>query len=316
MTALADEEPPQADLLPAPRVTLGLVTYRQEPFIQQALRSVLAQTYTPLEIVVCDDASPDRTFELAREEADAYTGGHTVKLHRNASNLGIGNFNRLMELATGDFIVIAHGDDLSVPERVARLVAAWRRTGASMVTSNALTIDAWGQPLGHTVPPGAHPSNALLDIAAGGWNPTLWGAVLAWHRDVFDVFGPLDPERSAVTTDWILPFRAAALRGIHYVDQPLVKIRQHPGQKQRRYITDTENPLANTESLSASHMIQFLYMFETMDTVKARALQPTAVLGAVYGELLQSVFREGFRWRTARNRLFSSGARARWLAVD
>lgn len=311
----ADEEP-QAGLLPAPRVTLGLVTYRQESYVRHALRSVLAQTYAPLEVVVCDDASPDRTFELACEEANTYSGAHTVRLHRNESNLGIGNFNRLMELATGDFIVIAHGDDLSMPERVARLVAAWRRTGASMVTSNALILDAQGQTGGLTVPADFAPPNTIVDIAAGGWNPTLWGAVLAWHRDVFDVFGPLDPDRSAVTTDWILPFRAAALHGIHYLDQPLVQIRQHPDQKQQRYISNAGSPLADTESLSASHLIQFLYMFETMDIVKAKALQPVSIMSAVYGELLQSVFREGFSWRTARNRLFSSGVRARWLPVS
>ena len=45
-----------------PLVTMGLVTYRQERYVREAVRSVLAQTYSPLQIVICDDASPEFHF--------------------------------------------------------------------------------------------------------------------------------------------------------------------------------------------------------------------------------------------------------------
>lgn len=129
-------------------------------------------------------------------------------------------------------------------------------------------------------------------------------------------FGPLEVDRSGVTSDWILPFSAAAIRGIQYVDVPLVLIRQHPNQKQRRYITDMTNPPSNVESTSASELIQFLYMIDTMDTLKARKLHAPDVVTAVDARLLRSILRKGFQWRTARNRLFSSGVRARWLPLE
>ncbi len=47
-----------------PLVTIGLVTYRQERFVRDAVRSVLAQTYSPLQVVICDDDSPDATFDI------------------------------------------------------------------------------------------------------------------------------------------------------------------------------------------------------------------------------------------------------------
>ena len=316
MTGTAVPEAAQAALRPPPRVTLGLITYRQEAFVRQALRGALAQTGSPLEIIVCDDASPDRTFDEACAEAQGYRGPHTLRLHRNERNLGIGNFNRLMELAGGELIIIAHGDDLSQPDRAARLIEAWRRSGASMVTSNALGISEHGERLGYALRPGSTPPNRLLDIATKGWNPSLRGAVLAWHREVFDVFGPLDPDRSAVTSDWILPFRAAAIHGIAYVDAPLVQVRQHPGQKQRRYILDPTDPLADAESTQASELIQFLYMLDTLAVVRARALQTPEVIGAVQAALINAVLRKGQQWRTARNRLLASGVRARWLPAD
>lgn len=304
-------------LRPVPAVTLGLVTYEQEAFVEEAVRAALAQTHEPLEVIVCDDASPDATFDRACEVVRTTPTRHTVRLHRNERRLGIGNFNQLVSLATGELIVIAHGDDVSLPDRVARVVQAWRASGASMVTSNAVAIDARGGVLGVTLLPGTVPANTVVQIAGSGWNPSLWGAVLAWHRDVFDVFGPLDPERSAMTTDWILPFRAAALNGIAYVDELLVRVRQHPGQKQRRSLNDTDSELAWTEAKAASELIQYLYMLDELNrVVKPRGLQPPEIVQETIAALSGSILRESDRWRRARNGLLASGHRSRWTPID
>ena len=58
-------EPPAAPE-PPPLVTLALITYRQERFVREAVRGVLAQTYSPLQVVISDDASPDATFESSK----------------------------------------------------------------------------------------------------------------------------------------------------------------------------------------------------------------------------------------------------------
>lgn len=299
-----------------PAVTLGLITYRQEAFVREAVRAALAQRCQPIEIVICDDASPDRTFEIALEEAQAYKGPHAVKLCRNQRNLGIGNFNRLMEIATGDFIVIAHGDDISNPDRVALLVDAWQRTGASMITSNAVMIDAQGRNLGLNVALGQPVNNSLKEIAANGWNRTLLGALLAWEKKVFDIFGPLDPTRSALTSDFILPFRAAALNGIHYLERPLVLVRQHKDQKQRRFINDPNDQLSQQESQKASHLIQMLYLLDTLESAETAALRPKEEITEVRELLLAAILKDARDWRTARNGLYANGKRPRWQAPE
>lgn len=299
-----------------PAVTLGLITYRQEAFVREAVRAALAQRCQPIEIVICDDASPDRTFEIALEEAQAYKGPHAVKLCRNQRNLGIGNFNRLMEIATGDFIVIAHGDDISNPDRVALLVDAWQRTGASMITSNAVMIDAQGRNLGLNVALGQPVNNSLKEIAANGWNRTLLGALLAWEKKVFDIFGPLDPTRSALTSDFILPFRAAALNGIHYLERPLVLVRQHKDQKQRRFINDPNDQLSQQESQKASHLIQMLYLLDTLESAETAALRPKEEITEARELLFAAILKDARDWRTARNGLYANGKRARWQAPE
>ena len=84
-----------------PLVTLFVMAYRQERFVRAAVEGALAQTYSPLEIILSDDNSPDGAFAIMEEMAAAYDGPHRIRLNRNPANLGIvGHVNRLAALAT------------------------------------------------------------------------------------------------------------------------------------------------------------------------------------------------------------------------
>ena len=88
-------------LMPAPRLSLVVMSYRQEAYIADTVASAFASDYPDLEIVLTDDASPDGTFQIMREMAAAYRGPHRIVLNRNAQNLGlIGHVNHLFNLAT------------------------------------------------------------------------------------------------------------------------------------------------------------------------------------------------------------------------
>src|SRR5208337_387457 len=101
-----------------PLLTFALVGYNQERFIREAVEGAFAQTYSPLEIILSDDCSSDRTFDIMREMAAAYRGPHRVVLNRNAVNTGFGgHINRVMELVHGELVLIAAGDDISLPGR-------------------------------------------------------------------------------------------------------------------------------------------------------------------------------------------------------
>jgi glycosyltransferase involved in cell wall biosynthesis len=289
-----------------PSVTLGLITFNQRKFVEEAVLAALGQTHRSLEVVICDDASEDGTFELASSTVAATPTRHYVRLHQNRQRLGINNFNQLLSLSTGDLIVIAHGDDISSPARVERIVQAWLSSGSSMITSNAQEIDAEGNLLGDANLPGAIPDNSLVGIAANGWNPTLWGAVLAIHRDVFDVFGPLDPNQSVLTTDWILPFRAASINGIKYIDEKLVRIRRHPKQKSKLFDSGATQ-IEKVEQWASGELSQYLYMLDDfVRVVRPLRLQPPEVLEQTSAALSASILRSANIWRVARNKLNAS----------
>ncbi|MEO8808402.1 MAG: glycosyltransferase, partial [Burkholderiaceae bacterium] len=74
----------------APLASLLLIAYQQEKTVAQAVAGALSQTYTPLEIILSDDASNDGTFAAMQAAVAGYTGPHHILLNRNPRNLGIG----------------------------------------------------------------------------------------------------------------------------------------------------------------------------------------------------------------------------------
>lgn len=207
--------------------TFFVMTYNQERFVRAAVESAFAQTAGPLEILLSDDCSRDGTFRIMEEMAAAYRGPHRVRLNRNPRNLGIiGHVNRIMELASGEWIVHGAGDDVSEPHRVERLLAAAAAGGPRVrgVHSSVLTVDGEGR-LGPVSPPRHEiiEDPSPLNIARTSANCT--GAAMMWSREVFDRFGPLPESRSV--EDGPVFFRAALLGDIVYVDEPLV--RYHTG---------------------------------------------------------------------------------------
>src|SRR3954470_2116700 len=89
-----------------PLVTFAVAAFNQERFIREAVEGAFGQTYSPLEIVLSDDCSRDRTFEIIREMAEGYRGPHKVILNRNPVQKSIGgHINRIMEISQGEMIV-------------------------------------------------------------------------------------------------------------------------------------------------------------------------------------------------------------------
>lgn len=211
-----------------PQVTFALLTYNQEAYVRAAVLAALGQTYSPLEILISDDASSDGTAAILHEEVQRYSGPHRVIFNVNAENLGIGqHINRVFQIASGDLVVLAAGDDVSSVERTARTVAWWmdNRRRPSAIYCRARSIDASGRPLGEF-------STALPDIdrspsrLIGYDHPSrllLLGACSAYSKEVYSRFGPLMP--SLAVEDIPLTVRASLLGGVGCMDERLVDYR-------------------------------------------------------------------------------------------
>ncbi|CAM4364065.1 glycosyltransferase [Gillisia limnaea] len=102
-----------------PLISFCLLSYNQEEYIEEAIMGAFLQTYSPLEIIISDDCSTDRTVEIITKVVRNYKGEHLVKVNFNQHNQGlVTHFNNVIfNKAKGDFIVIAAGDDISFSNR-------------------------------------------------------------------------------------------------------------------------------------------------------------------------------------------------------
>lgn len=137
----------------SPLVCICVPTYNSAATLSETLDSLLVQTYRNLSILVVDNASTDRTMEIAEGYA---VRDSRVRVVRNSENVGgEANFTRCLGLASGKYTAIFHSDDIytegMVREQVAFLEA---HPEAGAVSSMAQLIDAQGK-LGrvYRVPP-------------------------------------------------------------------------------------------------------------------------------------------------------------------
>jgi glycosyltransferase involved in cell wall biosynthesis len=216
-----------------PLLSLLSICYNQESFIREAVDGALAQIYSPLEIIFMDDHSQDRTFDIVQEMVAYYRGPHSVKAFRNPSNLGVaGNFNRAVGLCHGELVVIAEGDDVSLPDRVETIYRVWNESGrqATAIFSSYILISASGEDRGIGGTRGDPDSSQMYRRMDGDLlgfltrrTPMVNGCTAAWSPVLFNYSGPV---RSNLV-DVVLNFRTLAIGQLVYINKPLVKWRRH-----------------------------------------------------------------------------------------
>lgn len=105
-----------------PKISILMGIYNCADTLPEAIGSILAQTVTDWELILCDDGSGDRTCAVAEEFVKAHPD--RIILLRNPENLGLNaTLNRCLEAARGSYIARMDGDDVCAPERFAEELA-------------------------------------------------------------------------------------------------------------------------------------------------------------------------------------------------
>lgn len=214
-----------------PRVTVVIITYNQSDFIGEAIRSVHEQTHTVDELVISDDGSTDNTFAMAQKAVHALgVGGavsavRLVRLIRQPKNLGfVRHFNQIIGAIKSDLIFYNAGDDISEPNRVASMVAAFnnkRQPRYFLGHSAVKVIDGASNSLVWTPP--------IERVKLGIEQLTIAtalhiGASQVFTPALFHDFGPIQFEKTY--EDLTLGFRALLTNAYHYESKPLLSYRK------------------------------------------------------------------------------------------
>lgn len=210
-----------------PLVTFALFAYNQEKYIREAVEGAFAQTYEPLEIILSDDCSTDRTFEIMEEMEKTYKGPHQIRLNRNSRNLGVGpHIYHVYCKALGEIVISAAGDDISVPERTSNILKCWldKKKKPALIFSAAIKIDKESKTL-------CELNFDKEETYFKNYNPLnppfpVWGFSMAANRRLVLDFPPIRPGVAAEDTVFVR--RASNFGGVLYANKPLVKYRIHP----------------------------------------------------------------------------------------
>lgn len=213
----------------SPRVlsaTIAFLSYRDRDWVDAALDGVLAQT-VPCQLLVSNDAGGDGTFQRIAERLATGAGPHTLDLLiEQPVNLGVvGHCNAVLPQATGDIVVMMAGDDVSAPDRVEKLLAAYAEHPETMaIGCDFVAVDADDE----AVEVDFTTRHARIDLhllAHSRSFDTLLGAALSFRREVFAHFGPL----LGIVEDNALTLRACLLGDCRNLPDKLVSYRQHAG---------------------------------------------------------------------------------------
>lgn len=211
---------------PKPLVSFVLFSYNQDKYIEEAIEGALNQSYEPMEIIISDDCSSDKTFELIEHKVS--NSRKKIIINRNDHNLGIArHFNKLMMMASGELVVVAAGDDISLPNRAQRLVEKWEEGGrkADIVFSSRFDLDQTGaQNLNRSERFVVGMDAESVAMGRG----QARGCTCSYSKRMINMYDPLS--QNIIYEDSVTNLRAAMAGGHAYVDEPLVI-----------YRTDTSN---------------------------------------------------------------------------
>jgi glycosyltransferase involved in cell wall biosynthesis len=105
-----------------PRLTVGLPVYNGEAWVAEAIESVIAQTFTDWRLIICDNASTDRTGPICRDFA---ARDSRISYLRNNENIGLTrNTNKVFELSNSELFKWISHDDICLPTFFERCIEA------------------------------------------------------------------------------------------------------------------------------------------------------------------------------------------------
>ncbi len=103
------------------KVSIIMGIYNCQNTLNEAIQSILSQTYQNWEFIICDDCSTDNTYEIAERYAELYPD--KITLIRNSENLKLAStLNKCLKIVTGHYIARMDGDDISLPQRLEKQV--------------------------------------------------------------------------------------------------------------------------------------------------------------------------------------------------
>jgi len=205
-----------------PKVSIGIPTFNRAQTLHKTIEAVLGQTFPDFELVICDDASTDKTAEVVASYKD-----QRIRYFRNPKNLGLyQNLNRCIEVSRGEYVAIYHDHDDYLPtivEESVKVLDAYPNVGFVHTAIRSKTLR--GEIVNTFVKdwPVVMAGRKFAEEIVHRWDSPICGAVAMVRRSLYNQVGYYDPQlgTSADIDMWI---RLALVAGVGYVAKPQAHI--------------------------------------------------------------------------------------------
>lgn len=232
-----------------PLVSVICLCYNHERFVQEAVESVLAQTYPAIEIIVVDDGSADGSVAVIQRLAAVYPQLRVLALPQNIGNCAA--FNRGLALSHGEYVVDFSTDDVLLPNRIERQVATFASldTSYGVIFTDAIYIDEQGRSFRKHFD--YLFSKGLLDHIPQGDVYTdvlrryfICSPTMLVRRAVLDALGGYDASLAYEDFDfWV---RSSRIYKYALLNEPLTKVRRGHRSLSSTLYTPGDRQLAST----------------------------------------------------------------------
>lgn len=128
------------------KISIIMPFFNTQKYIEEAIRSILNQTFTNFELIIVDDGSTDESYKIVRK---IMKEDFRIVYTKNLNEKGIsGAMNTGIQLAKGEYITRMDSDDISLPERIEKQYKFLEKNPKySMCSVNICSIDSFGKPI-------------------------------------------------------------------------------------------------------------------------------------------------------------------------
>lgn len=130
------------------KISIIMGIYNCEKYLAESIESIINQTFNDWELIMCDDGSKDKTYNIAQEYSQKYP--NKIYLLKNERNMGLNyTLNKCLKDARGEYIARQDADDISLPQRIEKeLFFLEENLEYAIVSTNMVCFDnkngEWG----------------------------------------------------------------------------------------------------------------------------------------------------------------------------
>lgn len=221
--------------------------------VSPAVKSVLAQTYSPMELIFSDQGSTDGTRETIQSLCDSYDGKNKIRIldcpHTELKGMNGLNthINWIMDQTDADYIILGSADDVNDATRAEKVVQKFDETGAAMVNTAIQFVHIDGKSVGTDFPTESRfvtAEEVMTRYVGGSTSP-------AWRHDFSDKIGAL---KGPICSDVYMPYLATQDTGLYYIHDLLYCLVRWPDKNNtglggRQLAAETEDEILQLREL-------------------------------------------------------------------